>query len=154
MSNDNTSVRSTTIKKTAFPVINNAKQSQSVDEYSMDFSEIIPDNSYYNDKFEEESTNSRILGGNNKFRQRTPSKPTLLPVNEEPKQAYQNNKPSEPVVQSNMLPNALPSVSVQALKAEVAIEELSKEVIKLRNQHRSILHERRTVIEETNIMKN
>lgn len=41
----------------------------------------------------------------------------------------------------------VPAMSIQALQAEVAVEQLSKEVIKLRNQHRNVLRQRREIVE-------
>ena len=50
----------------------------------------------------------------------------------------------------NNLPQAmqLPSVAMIPLQAEIALEQISKEVVRLRNQQRNLLHERRHVARE------
>ena len=42
----------------------------------------------------------------------------------------------------------LPSVAMIPLQAEIALEQISKEVVRLRNQQRNLLHERRQVARE------
>jgi hypothetical protein len=45
----------------------------------------------------------------------------------------------------------LPSIDINSLQAEIALEEIGKEVIRLRNQQRILLHERRLIAKEKKI---
>jgi hypothetical protein len=45
----------------------------------------------------------------------------------------------------------LPSIDIHSLQAEIALEKIGKEVIRLRNQQRILLHERRLVAKEKKI---
>jgi hypothetical protein len=45
----------------------------------------------------------------------------------------------------------LPSIDIHSLQAEIALEEIGKEVIRLRNQQRILLHERRLIAKEKKI---
>jgi hypothetical protein len=42
----------------------------------------------------------------------------------------------------------LPGINIASLQAEIALEEISKEVVRLRNQQKNLLHERRHVARE------
>jgi hypothetical protein len=105
------------------------------------------DNDYddYNDDFETdysmESPKSKAQNNKNK----PPPPITTTTTTTASSSSYTNDKIS--IDQSNNN-NILPSLHIQSLQTELALEEISKEVLRLRNQQRIVLKERKIIAEE------
>lgn len=145
------------------------------EEYSMDFSVVDGNETGYSDDgFETTGNNTTLFKstkdngtiavmpstGNNQASVNTANISSLVTTNSAdsarvvPTQTYQTISNTQPPIHtSTAMPQAIQNVaaistmSIQALEAEAAVEQMSREVIKLRNQHRQILQQRRAAID-------
>jgi hypothetical protein len=113
--------------------------SDDADDYSLSFDDDSENNTVYSEEFDDISAMSMSRS--------SPMKQTRQVARGAPKQQSVSFQPPETATQQQQQPPdaapTLPSLAVQSLEAERAMEKLSKEIVYLRNQQRIALKDRR-----------